>query len=113
MLKRLTQLFFILITLVILLYFNEVVAVRSDDGIDQTQAVYYQPRDSVDVLFLGSSHIHFGIDTSNLWRDYGIPAYDFSGADQPLYVAYHDLVEFYKRQHPKVHWIRLAWSSVG
>ena len=75
---------------------------KSDSGIKQGLAMYCQPRDSVDVLVLGSSHVHFGLNTAKLWDGYGIPAYDYSSAEQSLWVSYHYLVEFCKYQKPKV-----------
>lgn len=64
--------------------------------------MYYQPKDSIDVVMLGSSHIHCDINTAKLWRDYGISAYDYSAAEQPLWMTYHYLVEICKTQKPKV-----------
>ena len=75
---------------------------RTDHGVKQCIAVYKQPKDSIDVVVLGSSHVHFGVNTAKLWEEYGISAFDYSSAEQPLWVSYYYLREICKRQHPKV-----------
>ena len=51
---------------------------------------------------MGSSHVHCGINTGELYENYGIEAYDFSAAEQTLWETYHYLIEAYKYQEPKV-----------
>jgi hypothetical protein len=100
--KRLVQFAFILLTFVFLWYLDGVLCIKSRHGVDQARALYYQPRDSVDVVMMGSSHIHCDIDTGLLWEKYGIASYDYSAAEQPLWCTYYYLKEFCKYQKPKV-----------
>ncbi|MBR5420988.1 MAG: hypothetical protein IK115_07575 [Lachnospiraceae bacterium] len=100
--KRLVQLFFVILTLFSLWYLNGVLCVKSKHGIDQARALYYQPPNSIDVVMMGSSHIHCDIDTGLLWEEYGITAYDYSAAEQPLWCTYYYLKEICKYQKPKV-----------
>ncbi len=100
--KRLTQVFFIILTFALLWYLDGVLSIKSRHGIDQARALYYQPRNSIDVVMMGSSHIHCDIDTGLLWNKYGIASYDYSGAEQPLWCTYYYLKEFCKYQKPKV-----------
>ncbi len=100
--KRLVQIAFILLTFVFLWYLDGVLCIKSRHGVDQARALYYQPRDSVDVVMMGSSHIHCDIDTGLLWEKYGIASYDYSAAEQPLWCTYYYLKEFCKYQKPKV-----------
>ena len=81
---------------------NRLLCVKSQDGIDQARALYHQPENSIDVVFLGSSHVHCNIDTAYLWTEYGIAAYDYSAAEQPLWMTYYWLREFCKTQKPKL-----------
>lgn len=81
---------------------NNVLCIKSPHGINQTRAFYYQPRNSIDVLAVGSSHIHCGVNPVMMWDFHGIAAYDFSAAEQPLWETYHYLIEAYKYQNPKV-----------
>lgn len=81
---------------------NRLLCVKSQDGIDQARAFYHQPENSIDVVFLGSSHVHCNINTAYLWTEYGIAAYDYSAAEQPVWMTYYWLREFCKTQKPKL-----------
>lgn len=85
-----------------LLIVRNVMEIKSPHGINQTRAFYEQPKNKIDVLAVGSSHVHCGINTAELWSQYGIAAYDFSAAEQPLWITYHYLLEAYKYQSPEV-----------
>lgn len=75
---------------------------RSNHGVKQCIALYKQPKNSIDVAFMGSSHIHYGVNTAKLWEDYGIAAFDYSTAEQPLWVTYYCMQELYKTQNPNI-----------
>ncbi len=96
------RILFVVLTLVSLWYWDGVMCIKNDDGIEQAKAMYYQPKNTVDVVMMGSSHIHYDIDTGILWKKYGITSFDYSAAEQPLWITYHYLVEFCKYQDPKV-----------
>ena len=81
---------------------NSVLCVKSVSGIDQARGLYAQPEGSVDVLFLGSSHVHCNVDSRVLWEEEGIAAYLCTTAEQPLWNSYHYLVEALKTQGPKL-----------
>lgn len=100
--KNVLRIAFILLTITSLWYWDGVTSVKNDHGINQAKAMYYQPRNTVDVVMMGSSHIHYDINTGNLWKDYGIASFDYSAAEQPMWITYHYLVEFCKYQKPKV-----------
>ena len=96
---RISALVVFIFTLIII---NNILEYKSPHGINQARAFYAQPKNSIDVLALGTSHVHCGINTGVLWEDYGIAAYDFSAAEQPVWVTYYYLKEAYKYQSPKV-----------
>lgn len=79
-----------------------VIHVKSLHGVDQARNLYKQPKQKVDVLFLGSSHVHCNVDTQVLWDEYGMAAYLCTSAEQPLWNSYHYLVEALKTQTPKL-----------
>lgn len=81
---------------------NPILREDSLHGIAQCIGMYEQPTDSIDVLMLGSSHIHYGVNTAKLWYDYGIAAYDYSSAEQAMWISYHYLIEACKTQKPKI-----------
>ena len=93
---------FLVVTIITLWYLDGVLSIKNDDGIMQASAMYYQPRNTVDVVMMGSSHVHYAIDTGTLWKEHGIAAYDYSAAEQPLWMTYHYLKEICKYQKPKV-----------
>jgi hypothetical protein len=63
---------------------------------------YKLPRNSVDVLVLGSSHAFEDINPAVLYSEYGITAFDLTGSVQPLWNTYFYLIEALKTQSPKV-----------
>ena len=100
--KNILRIGFIIILLFTLYLLSAVLKVKSPHGIDQANCFYWQPENSIDVVMMGSSHVHCNINTGLLWEEYGIPAYDYSGAEQPLWMTYYYLKELYKYQHPGV-----------
>ena len=81
---------------------NEILALKSYDGLYTMQQFYKQPKDTVDLLVLGSSHSYVNIDPGILWEEYGVPAYDLGGGVQPLWNTYFYLKEALKTQTPKL-----------
>lgn len=75
---------------------------KYEDGILPMEDLYAYPDNSVDVLFLGSSHVGANVDTVRLCNDYGIAAYNLWGSVQPTWNSYYNLVEALKTQKPRV-----------
>lgn len=100
--KTWARIVFVLVLLVTIYLLVRVLVMKSPHGIDQLDGIYCQPRETIRVVAMGTSHIHCGVNTGVLWERYGIPAYDYSGAEQPLWMTYHYLVELYKYQSPDV-----------
>lgn len=96
------RILFVIVTIFSVWYCDGVLSIKNDDGVMQAAAMYHQPRGTVDVVMMGSSHVHYAIDTGKLWDDYGISAYDYSAAEQPLWITYYYLKELCKSQKPKV-----------
>ena len=75
---------------------------KHDYGICSMLHFYSQPRDTVDVLVVGTSIGYAGINPNVLWEEYGIAAYDLCSAEQPFWFTYYQLKEALKTQRPKV-----------
>ena len=75
---------------------------KNDYGICSMLQYYKQPRDSIDVLVVGTSIGYAGVNTNVLWEEYGIAAYDLCSAEQPFWITYYQLKEALKTQRPKV-----------
>ncbi|MCD8146863.1 MAG: hypothetical protein LUD84_06255 [Clostridiales bacterium] len=74
------------------------------------QNFYDLDEDSLDVLFLGSSQIIYGVDPVELYDYAGISAYCLGGASASLMSNYYWLIEAEKTQNPSV--IMLETSSL-
>lgn len=81
---------------------NRILMLKSEDGYDQMQSYYKQEKNTVDVLFLGSSKIYCQIDTGILWDEFGISSFDLGGAEAPAWNSYYFMREALKTQTPKV-----------
>ncbi len=75
---------------------------KSEDGINQFDALYKQPENSIDALFLGSSLVYCNIATGVMWENHGLAAFDLGGAEAPAWVSYYQLKEALQSQTPKV-----------
>ncbi len=60
------------------------------DGNQSMDGVYRLDKDSVDVVFYGSSHVYSGVNVAALWDDYGIAGYDMAGTMQTLWNSYYN-----------------------
>ena len=81
---------------------SEVLRRKSGTESDMIHSFYDVKEDSLDVLFLGSSHLYYGIQPNVLWREYGIAAYDMGSAEQTVASSYFLLKEAFQYQRPKV-----------
>lgn len=72
------------------------------DGNQSMNGFYRLDRNTVDVMFYGSSHIYAGVNTVSLWDEYGIAGYDMAGTMQTLWNSYYNMKETLKYQAPKV-----------
>lgn len=83
-------------------FLSTIFSFKSPHGINQLDGIYWQMEQSIDVTMMGTSHVHCGINTGLLWEKYGIAAYDYSGAEQPIWMTYYYLKELFKYQSPEV-----------
>lgn len=63
---------------------------------------YELEQDTVDVLFLGSSHCYCSINNALLWDNYGISSFSLAISGQDLASSYYCFKEALKTQSPKV-----------
>lgn len=64
--------------------------------------LYHTPENTMDVIFVGSSHVYCDIYPSILWRDYGIAAFDMAVSGQDRESSYYSIKETLKTQSPKI-----------
>ncbi|MBR3469701.1 MAG: hypothetical protein IKH28_08410 [Lachnospiraceae bacterium] len=58
-------------------------------------------RDSVDTVFVGTSHLFCGIDPDILYEEYGINSFMLATSGQTLPMTYYATMEAIQYQHPK------------
>ncbi len=91
----------IVITLLVFMRLGYVLEADYDGN--QSMAGFYRlDRDSVDVVFYGSSHVYAGVNVAALWDDYGIAGYDMAGTMQTLWNSYYNMEETLKYQSPRL-----------
>lgn len=67
-----------------------------------TTSFYDQQKNSIDVLFIGSSSYYRGTSPLTIWKDFGFTSYTRASANLPALLMYYYLVESLKTQHPRV-----------
>ncbi|MCR5250875.1 MAG: hypothetical protein K6E50_09750 [Lachnospiraceae bacterium] len=60
------------------------------------------PNDSIDAVFVGSSHVYTGIYPSYLWSSFGISAFDMAICAMDRDSAYYSIKHLFKTQSPRV-----------
>ena len=80
---------------------NMTLVMKRTDGITTMQDYYVQPKGTIDVLVLGSSHAGMNIDQEVFWTNYGMSGYSLWGSIQPFWNTYYFLKEALKSQRPK------------
>lgn len=102
----------IVLTIAILITCSNILLLKSEDGISQMQSFYKQKNGTIDVLFLGSSHVFCDISTGLLWDDYGIASYDLGGAEAPSWTSYYHLKEVLNSQKPEVIFYEISIAAI-
>lgn len=75
---------------------------RNKNEADLVHPYYDEQNNSLDVVFVGSSHVMCGIYPMELYRDYGIAAYNYASSALVLPQAYYQVVEALRTQTPEV-----------
>lgn len=81
-------------------------------SLNQMQSIYYEPvritgfynlpKNSCDVVFLGASQLHCGVDPNTIFESYGITGYNFTADGQPFTWSSYYLEEALRYQSPGV-----------
>lgn len=102
----------LIIIAIVLIGLNRLLLLKSEDGINQLQAFYKQDNNTIDALFVGSSHVYCDISTGVLWDEYGIAGFDLGGAEAPSWTSYYHLKEALKTQRPQVIFYEISIASI-
>ena len=63
---------------------------------------YEEPKNSLDVIFMGNSDVYRGISPITMWDEYGITSYNYSTSGQRMWTEYYLLEECIKTQTPRL-----------
>lgn len=102
----------IIVAIGILLTLSKILLLKSEDGISQLNSLYKQKENTIDALFLGSSHVYCDISTGVLWDEYGIAGFDLGGAEAPSFTSYYHLKEALKTQKPQVIFYEISIAAL-
>ncbi len=70
--------------------------VWEDDNYIPAHGFYEVENNTIETIFLGSSHVRCGISPMELFEEYGISAYDLSTDNQPVMASYYWIEEAYR-----------------
>lgn len=69
---------------------------------NDTISIFYEEKDGLDVLFVGSSHAYRGFSPMEAWGEHGITSYTLGSQSQSIPCSYYLIKEGIRTQHPKV-----------
>ena len=74
---------------------------------------YDYPKNTFDMTFLGASFVMYGIYPMELYRDYGITAYNLSTGNQTMEASYYLAKEYIEKDHPSLIVLdtNMAWTG--
>ncbi len=103
--KRIKQfiaiILFIVLFLVSFRYVTHVFNYKMEEN-DTVGSFYKEPKDSIEVLFVGSSHAYSSFSPMELWNETGIASYNLGTSSQSIPCSYYLIKEGIRTQHPKV-----------
>ena len=95
---------FILLFIILFLGGQEVLTPDWDQG-EHVDCIIggmeYLDDETVDVIFLGTSHMEYGVSPVLLYKNEGICSYNLSTSAQPIELSYYLLKQSLKSQHPQ------------
>lgn len=77
-----------------------------------TYGFYNEPKNTIEVIFFGSSVVINGVTPMELYEDYGICAYNFGTEQQPVLASYYWLEEAYRFHSETLHTVVLDCSML-
>lgn len=100
--KILSCIFIFCLIIGIAITLNKITLNRTSQGCIQLTDFYKLDEDTVDVLFIGSSHVYYSVHTCLLYDKYGIASYLLASPGQPVWMSYYFLEEALKTQSPRL-----------
>ncbi len=105
---------FICLLLVLGLSLSVAAGILKRKDSDIKYQVFYEKSYEYDVLFFGSSVVHYGIYPMQLWNDYGIRSYNMANDSERLAMTYYHIKNALDYANPKMIVVDLngmAWAG--
>lgn len=85
------------------IFFNYVTRtlITKENNSEVVARFYEEKKNSIDVIFLGSSHTYCGFSPMELWNSYGISSYNLGTSAQSMACSYYLLKEAIRTQSPE------------
>lgn len=100
--------------LILILLFQELTFVtRNKNEANLIYPYFSEEKNTLDVVFVGSSHVMCGIYPMELYNDLGIASYDFTSSALVFPQEYYQVVEALKTQTPKVLVLDVSGAAYG
>ena len=93
---------FVLIFCMLFYSVNKILRFKYDTLIYPFDSFYELDKNTIDVLFIGNSHVHYDINPAILYKDYGIVSFNLSSDGAVVWVNYYYLKEVLKTHKPKL-----------
>ncbi|MBQ7859224.1 MAG: hypothetical protein IJ347_03695 [Faecalibacterium sp.] len=111
-LRALRVLLFAVLLMAALRYTGNFLCGSSENPLNRAgEGLYYQLPGTVDVVYVGPSHVYSSIMPQLIFDQYGITGYNFSTAAQSFEGTYWALEEVIRLQHPKVAVVELVGAT--
>ena len=95
------DLIFIIIFLILLNACSNIFVLKGNTYGSDVISFYNQKKNSLEVIFFGSSHSYATFSPDIIEQEIGIKSYNFATQQQPIYITYHYMMEALKTQKPK------------
>lgn len=107
--KRFMALFLSL--LCVFLLCNAILRPKDDESLVVADDFARQPKNSIDLLFLGSSRAIMNINPAEIYLQTGVASYVYGATGQPIWNSYYYLKEALNTQKPKVVALEMGMTS--
>lgn len=82
------------------------------DTTRKVEGFYNEDKNSLDVIFIGSSHAFMGLNPAVFWDEFGVPSYMFGANEQPFWISYYYIKEVLKYQKPKAIVLDVLYAAI-
>jgi hypothetical protein len=83
------------------------------DNTRKERGFYMEERDSLDLIFVGSSELFSTVNPSVLEKEQGYRSYVFAGNEQPFSISYYYIMEALKYQKPQAIVLEVSYCNWG